>query len=81
MATTGRHERQAEQRGPFCGLEGAERQGEGGKHVWSTTIMLGVIYQNSETKGGAIPFQRLRPLLWAEINKYCCTTFGDDACE
>lgn len=47
---TGRHKHQAEQRGPFCGPEGAERQGEGGRPVWSTTIMLAVIYHSSQTK-------------------------------
>lgn len=50
MVLPGRHKHRAEQRGPFCGPEGAERQGEGGRLVWSTAIMLGVIYQSSQTK-------------------------------
>ncbi|XP_036945996.1 uncharacterized protein LOC119014696 isoform X2 [Acanthopagrus latus] len=50
MVLSGRHKHKAEQRGPFCGPEGAERQGEGGRPVRSTTIMLVVMYQSSQTK-------------------------------
>lgn len=50
LVLSGRHKHKVEQRGPFCGPEGAERQGEGGRAEWSTTIMLGVIYQSSQTK-------------------------------
>lgn len=50
MDLSGRHKHKVEQRAPFCRAEGAERQGEGGRPVWSTTIMLGVVYQTVYSK-------------------------------
>ncbi|MEQ2165235.1 hypothetical protein GOODEAATRI_014832 [Goodea atripinnis] len=47
---SGRHKLRVEQRAPFCWPEGAERQGEGGRPARSTTIMLGDVYQTSQTK-------------------------------
>lgn len=75
MVSSGRHKHKTEQRGPFCGPEGAERQGEGGRPVRSTTIMLVVMYQSSQTKVRHVspsPLPETSVVEELQFCKYCC---------